>query len=41
RNKFDIYEEAQIKEYWVVWPVEQTVLQYTLNTEGNMLLPEF
>ncbi len=35
RNKFNIYEEAQIKEYWVVWPTEQTVLQYTLNAEGK------
>lgn len=35
RNKFEIYEEAGIKEYWVVWPVEQTVLQYTLNAEGK------
>ena len=35
RNKFEIYEEAGIKEYWVVWPVEQTVLQYTLDAEGK------
>ena len=35
QNKFEIYEEAGIKEYWVVWPVEQTVLQYTLNGEGK------
>lgn len=34
RNKFEIYEEAGIKEYWVIWPAEQTVLQYTLNAEG-------
>ncbi len=35
RNKYEIYEEAGIKEYWVVWPTEQTVLQYTLNAEGK------
>ncbi len=35
RNKYEIYQEAQIKEYWVIWPVEQTVLQYTLNAEGK------
>ncbi|MGI4805399.1 MAG: Uma2 family endonuclease [Janthinobacterium lividum] len=35
RNKFEIYEEAGILEYWVVWPTEQTVLQYTLNAEGK------
>lgn len=33
RNKFNIYEEAGIQEYWVIWPVEQTILQYTLNAE--------
>ncbi|RYY27514.1 MAG: Uma2 family endonuclease [Sphingobacteriaceae bacterium] len=35
RNKFEIYEEAKIQEYWVIWPVEQTVLQYTLSAEGK------
>ncbi len=32
REKFDVYEEAGVNEYWVVHPQEQTVLVYTLNT---------
>ena len=31
REKFDVYEEAGVNEYWVVHPQEQTVLVYTLN----------
>ncbi len=31
REKFDVYEEADVKEYWVVHPQEQTVLVYTLD----------
>ncbi len=34
-EKFDVYEEAGVKEYWVVHPTEQTVLVYTLNTDGK------
>jgi Uma2 family endonuclease len=28
--KFDLYEENRVKEYWIVHPVEQTILIYTL-----------
>jgi Uma2 family endonuclease len=35
REKFSIYEEAGVKEYWVIHPQEQTVLVYTLNKEGK------
>ena len=38
RNKFEIYEEAGIKEYWVVWPLSQTFLKYTLN-EAEKYVP--
>jgi Uma2 family endonuclease len=31
REKFDVYEEAGVGEYWVVHPQEQTVLVYVLN----------
>jgi Uma2 family endonuclease len=34
-EKFDVYEEAGVKEYWVVHPQEQTVLVYLLNAEGK------
>jgi len=42
REKFQVYEEAGVKEYWVVHPQEQTVLVYVLNTKGKyegMLTP--
>ncbi len=35
REKFDVYEDAGVKEYWVVHPQEQTLLIYTLNTNGK------
>lgn len=35
REKFDVYEEAGVKEYWVVHPQEQTLLIYTLNVSGK------
>lgn len=34
-EKFDVYEEAAVKEYWVIHPDEQTVLVYTLNVMGK------
>ena len=33
--KFDVYEAAGVKEYWVVHPSEQTVLVYTLDKQGK------
>lgn len=34
-EKFDVYEEAGVQEYWVVHPDEQTVLVYALNEQGR------
>ncbi len=34
-EKFDVYEEAGVKEYWVIHPQEQTLLIYTLNAIGK------
>lgn len=34
-EKFEVYEEAGVKEYWVVHPQEQTVLVYTLDKQGK------
>ena len=42
REKFEVYEEAGVGEYWVVHPQEQTVLVYVLNAKGKyegMLTP--
>ncbi len=35
REKFDVYEEAGVKEYWVVHPQEHTILVYTLTVNGK------
>jgi len=35
REKFDVYEQSEVKEYWVVHPVEATVLVFILNPEGR------
>ncbi len=35
REKFDVYEEAGVREYWVVHPQEQTVLIYSLDEKGK------
>jgi Uma2 family endonuclease len=34
QNKYEVYEESGIKEYWVVMPSEKTMLVYTL-TNGK------
>lgn len=35
REKFDIYEKSGVNEYWVVYPVEQTITVYLLNDSGR------
>ncbi len=34
-QKFDVYEEAGVKEYWVVHPQEQTIFVYLLDENGK------
>jgi Uma2 family endonuclease len=34
-NKYEVYEEAGVKEYWMVVPQERTFLRYTLNEEAR------
>lgn len=31
RIKFDLYEKAGVKEYWIVYPIEQSVAVFQLN----------
>jgi Uma2 family endonuclease len=36
QNKYEVYEEAGVLEYWIIQPVEKTFLKYTL-TNGSFL----
>jgi Uma2 family endonuclease len=36
--KYDLYEEFGVKEYWVVYPDEQSLLKYALNKDGKFVL---
>jgi len=40
RDKKAIYEYAGVKEYWIVYPVEETILVYILNERGEYSAPE-
>ena len=33
--KFELYEEAGIKEYWIVYPVEESIAVFLLNENGK------
>lgn len=35
--KFDLYEEAGVKEYWIINPVEENLLVYTLQPDGKYM----
>jgi len=35
KDKFDVYEESKIKEYWLVDPVREFAIIYTLNKKGK------
>lgn len=37
RNKYEIYEEAGVLEYWIFWPESQTFLKYTLDETGKYI----
>lgn len=34
KDKFEVYEESGVREYWIVQPGDRNVLIYTLNEEG-------
>lgn len=34
KNKFEIYQEYGVREYWIVHPKKRTFLKYVLNSEG-------
>lgn len=35
--KFDLYQEFGVKEYWIVYPDERSLLKYVLNNEGKFV----
>ncbi len=37
KDKFDLYQEAGVQEYWLVQPQEEVVLVYTLNNQGQYM----
>ena len=36
--KYDLYEEFGVKEYWVIYPDEQSLLKYVLNEAGRFVV---
>lgn len=36
KNKYEVYEESGVREYWIIHPDEQTVMVYTL-VEGRYI----
>jgi Uma2 family endonuclease len=35
KNKYTIYEEAGVQEYWIVYPIDKTVQRFVLNEHGK------
>ncbi|MVN21231.1 Uma2 family endonuclease [Mucilaginibacter arboris] len=35
QNKYEVYEESGVQEYWIVSPQDKTFLKYTLNDIGT------
>jgi len=35
RMKFELYEEAGVKEYWIVYPAEENIAVFILNEKGE------
>jgi len=40
KNKFDLYQRYNIKEYWIIHPAEMTVFVYHLNETGGYGAPK-
>lgn len=37
KQKFDLYQENGVIEYWIVYPTEESIIVYTLNEEGKYI----
>lgn len=40
REKLSLYERVGVREYWIVHPVERTVMVFLLSGEGSYGKPE-
>jgi len=40
KEKFNLYEKHQVKEYWIVFPHEETVLVYKIGSDKKYGRPE-
>ena len=40
RTKKALYEENEVKEYWIIDPTHETLLQYTLQDNGTYTAPQ-
>ena len=36
-EKFQVYEESGVKEYWLVYPLDKNVIVYILNPDGQFI----
>lgn len=37
KDKFRLYEENEVQEYWIVYPTEESLIVYTLDKEGKYI----
>ncbi len=37
KEKFEVYEENGVKEYWIVYPYDEYVMVYSLNEKGKFI----
>jgi Uma2 family endonuclease len=35
KNKYEVYEESGVKEYWIIYPVEKSFFRYILDEHGK------
>ena len=38
KNKYEVYEEAEVLEYWIIHPEDKTFMKYSLNVDGKFQL---
>jgi Uma2 family endonuclease len=38
KTKYELYQEAGVQEYWIVYPITQVLLQFVLDADGKYVL---